>query len=109
MDADRTPQNEVTRQSLERMTGPVVVEFGSEWCGICQAFAPQLRELLQTFPAVQHLKIEDGRGKPLGRSFAVTLWPTLIFLRDGQVQQKLVRPNRHEAQRALMSLVETQP
>ena len=43
-------------------------------------------------PQVPLLKIEDGRGKPLGRSFAVKLWPTLVFLRDGVEVARLVRP-----------------
>ena len=38
------------------------------------------------------LKVEDGRGKPLGRSFKVKLWPTLIFLKDGVEVERLVRP-----------------
>jgi hypothetical protein len=33
---------------------------------------------------VRHLRVEDGSGRALGRSFHVKLWPTLVFLRDGQ-------------------------
>ena len=33
-------------------------------------------------PEVRHLKVEDGPGRPLGRSFRVKLWPTLVFLQD---------------------------
>jgi thioredoxin 1 len=36
--------------------------------------------------------VEDGSGRPLGRSFRVKLWPTLVFLRDGQDLARLVRP-----------------
>jgi thioredoxin 1 len=43
---------------------------------------------------VHHTKVEDGSGRPLGRSFRVKLWPTLIFLRDGQEVLRLVRPTR---------------
>jgi thioredoxin 1 len=39
------------------------------------------------------LKIEDGPGRPLGRSFKVKLWPTLIFLRDGVEVARVVRPS----------------
>ena len=35
---------------------------------------------------------EDGPGQPLGRSYRVKLWPTLVFLRDGQEVARLVRP-----------------
>ncbi len=39
-----------------------------------------------------HIKIEDGRGKPLGRSFRVKLWPTLVLLQDGVEVARVVRP-----------------
>jgi thioredoxin 1 len=41
---------------------------------------------------VRHLKIEDGPGRRLGRSFRVKLWPTLIVFKDGQELARLVRP-----------------
>jgi thioredoxin 1 len=54
---------------------------------------------------VRHLKIEDGPGRPLGRSFKVKLWPTLIFLRDGIEVARVVRPTDvasiHEGFKAL--------
>lgn len=109
MELNAKRDDAVTRDSLSQMPGLVVVEFGSEWCGICRAFAPRFQELLQSFPAIQYLKIEDGKGKPLGRSFGVTLWPTLILQRDGKVHGKLVRPNHDETLRALESLAETPP
>ena len=43
-------------------------------------------------PQVHHIRVEDGPGRRLGRSFAVRLWPTLIFLREGQEVARLVRP-----------------
>ena len=64
--------------------------------------APDLVALLEQFPAVDHIKIEDGPGKPLGRSFDVKLWPTLVFLRDGKVVRRLV-PTRPEVARAVPS------
>ena len=42
--------------------------------------------------AVRHVKVEDGSGLPLGRSFGVKLWPTLVFMRDGREVARLVRP-----------------
>lgn len=74
------------------MAGPVVVEFGTPWCGWCRAAQPVIAEALASHPRVRHLKVEDGRGLPLGRSFGVKLWPTLIFLSDGQEVARLVRP-----------------
>ncbi|HEY8049330.1 MAG TPA: thioredoxin family protein, partial [Ramlibacter sp.] len=41
---------------------------------------------------VRHLKIEDGPGRKLGRSFGVKLWPTLVFLKDGRELARVTRP-----------------
>ena len=41
---------------------------------------------------MRHITVADGKGKPLGRSFRVKLWPTLVFLRDGKESARLVRP-----------------
>jgi thioredoxin 1 len=43
-------------------------------------------------PQWQHLKVEDGPGRALGRSYRVKLWPTLLVLRDGQEVARVVRP-----------------
>src|SRR5688572_11058122 len=93
----RYREETLTREELNQLHGPVLVEFGANWCGICQSFSPTLESLLKEYPAVQHIRVEDGSGKPLGRSFRVKLWPTLVFMFDGQVVQQVARPSRNEA------------
>jgi thioredoxin 1 len=92
---------EPTRAEVDALPGPVVVEFGAPWCPHCQALQPDLSRLLERHPQVTHIKVEDGRGKPLGRSFRVKLWPNLVFLRDGQVVQQSARPEADEVRRGL--------
>ena len=41
---------------------------------------------------VIHLRIEGWSAAPSGRSFAVRLWPTFIFLRDGREIERVVSP-----------------
>ena len=50
----------------------------------------------------RHL-IEDGPGRPLGRSFRIKQWPTLVLLRDGVEAGRLVRPQDAEQVRALLN------
>lgn len=95
---------EPTREEMDQSSGLVVLEFGADWCGHCQAIAPALERLFQEHPNVQHVRIADGRGKRLGRSFRVKLWPTLIFLRDGQSVVELVRPSAGEIRSAFEQL-----
>jgi thioredoxin 1 len=85
-------EKEPTRAEVDAMTGPVLLEFGTPWCGWCRAAQPLIAQALALHPAVKHLRVEDGSGRPLGRSFRVKLWPTLVFLRDGREVAKLVRP-----------------
>ena len=84
---------EPARSEVDALPGPTVIEFGAPWCGICRAAQPMFAAALYAHPAVRHLKIEDGPGRPLGRSFRIKLWPTLVFLREGQELAKLVRPD----------------
>ena len=83
---------EPTRAEIDASTGPLLLEFGSSGCGHCRAAQPLIAAALAHHPLLRHLKIEDGPGRPLGRSFRVKLWPTLVFLRDGTERARLVRP-----------------
>lgn len=87
---------EPTRDEVDRMSGQVVLEFGADWCPHCQAIRGDMSAALAQHPSVRHVKVEDGKGKPLGRSFRVKLWPTLVLLQDGQVVSQLVRPSPDE-------------
>lgn len=81
-----------SREALDALPGVVAVEFGTAWCPHCQGAQPLLRAALERHPRVQHLKVEDGPGRPLGRSFRVKLWPTLVLVRDGVELARVVRP-----------------
>lgn len=88
---------EPARADIDAEPGPLLVEFGAPWCGHCRAAQPLLAAALAAHPGVKHLKIEDGPGRPLGRSFRVKLWPTLVFMRGGQEIARLVRPAERQA------------
>jgi thioredoxin 1 len=83
---------EPTYEEIEASEGPLLLEFGATWCPHCQAMAPELFRILQEYPRVRHIRIEDGPGRRLGRAFRVKLWPNLVFLRDGKVLKQVARP-----------------
>lgn len=82
---------EPTSAEVEAQAGWQLLEFGTAWCGHCQAAQPALRAFVEAND-LPHLKIEDGKGKPLGRAFKVKLWPTVVLLRDGLEVARVVRP-----------------
>lgn len=82
---------EITREEVDKLTGALVLEFGASWCEYCQAAQPVIQSALAQFPQIPHMKIEDGKGRRLGRTFHVKLWPTLIFMKDGVELGRLVR------------------
>lgn len=83
---------EPRRADVDASPGLLVVEFGVPWCPHCRAAQPFIAEALADDAALRHVKVEDGPGRVLGRSFRVKLWPTLIVLRDGREIGRVVRP-----------------
>lgn len=90
-----------TRAEVDALPGATILEFGTDWCGFCAAARPHIEQALKDIRAshadLRHLKIEDGPGRPLGRSFQVKLWPTLIFMKDGVEVARVVRPGSAQA------------
>lgn len=84
--------NEPSRAEVNASAGALLLEFGSNGCGYCRRAQPLIVAALADRAALPHVKIQDGPGKPLGRSFGVKLWPTLVFLRDGKEIARVVRP-----------------
>jgi thioredoxin 1 len=84
---------EPTREEIDALQGPALLEFGTPWCGRCRRAQPLIADALAAHPGVRHIKVIDASGRRLGRSFGVKLWPTLVFLRDGKETARLVRPH----------------
>lgn len=83
-----------TRAEIDSLSGAAVLEFGTDWCGYCRGAQPLIADALAQHAGVRHIKVEDGPGRPLGRSFRVKLWPTLVFLSDGAEVARVVRPTQ---------------
>lgn len=97
---------EPTRDEIDAMQEPVVLEFGTAWCGWCRGAQPFIARALQDHPNVRHIKVEDGPGRPLGRSFRVKLWPTVIFLKGGQEIARVTRPSDPQSLRQALQQID---
>ena len=93
---ERYLDDEPARADVDAREDVLLLEFGAPWCPHCQLAQPAIEAFVSEHPLLQHVKVEDGSGKPLGRSFKVKLWPTLVLLRAGQELARVVRPRSGE-------------
>lgn len=86
-------QEAPSRESLDGSAETILLEFGADWCGYCRRAQPIVDAALARRSGIRHLRVEDGPGRALGRSFRVKLWPTLILLGQGRELARVVRPS----------------
>lgn len=103
--ADREP----SLAEVQVRAGDSVLEFGTAWCGHCTVAQPLIESVLAHHPDVRHIKVEDGKGRPLGRAFRVKLWPTLVLLRDGEELARVVRPTGAAELERMLAMLEGDP
>lgn len=92
MSATNYLESDLQRDTADALQGLVVLQFGTNWCGYCQNAHAVIEPVMASRSDVGRYLIEDGPGRPLGRSYRVKQWPTLVLLRDGQEVGRLVRP-----------------
>jgi thioredoxin 1 len=91
------------RSAVDALPGLVALDFGTNWCGYCRAGEPLIADALKDYRDARHIQVEDGPGRPLGRSFKIKLWPTVVVLKDGVEVARVTRPDSADDVRAALS------
>lgn len=77
---------------------PVVIDFWATWCGPCRMVGPIIDELAGEYEGRVNIgKVDVDANSELPSQFSVRNIPTIIFLKDGNVVNKLVGAQSKEA------------
>jgi len=70
---------------------PIMVDFFADWCGPCQMLTPIVEELVGEYEGkVNILKVDIDEAQEIAQEYGVTSIPTILFIRQGEVVDKLV-------------------
>ena len=83
---DTNFQNEVL--SSDKLT---VIDFWAEGCGPCRAIGPVIEELSKEYEGKVNIgKVNVDENPQLSMNYGITSIPAILFIKDGQVVDKLV-------------------
>jgi thioredoxin 1 len=75
---------------VEKATGPVVVDFYATWCGPCKMLSPRLDKLAGEFSGkIKFVKVNVDEAQELAGRFRVEGIPTLLFMKNGKVEDRV--------------------
>eukprot|EP00553_Chaetoceros_curvisetus_P000485 CAMPEP_0204616128 /NCGR_PEP_ID=MMETSP0717-20131115/3447_1 /ASSEMBLY_ACC=CAM_ASM_000666 /TAXON_ID=230516 /ORGANISM="Chaetoceros curvisetus" /LENGTH=164 /DNA_ID=CAMNT_0051629259 /DNA_START=109 /DNA_END=600 /DNA_ORIENTATION=+ len=73
----------------------VVIDFSAVWCGPCKMIAPLYHELseMSEFSNIVFLKVDVDENPDTAMKFQVSAMPTFLFIKSGQVVDKMMGAN----------------
>ncbi|MDY6122761.1 MAG: thioredoxin [Porphyromonas sp.] len=92
---------EITSQNYKELMAegkPMLLDFWATWCGPCRMVGPIIDELATEYEGRVIIgKVDVDENPDLSQEYGVRNIPTLLFIKDGQVVNKLVGAQRKDA------------
>ena len=70
---------------IQKLRGPILVDFWAAWCGRCKQIAPDLDELAEELDGqatVAKVDVDDNDG--IASRFGIRAIPTLVVFKNGR-------------------------
>ena len=86
---------------------PVLVDFWAEWCGPCKQLTPTIDALAEEYNGKAKIgKVNVDNSPSTAAGYGIRSIPSLLFFKDGKVQQQMVGTNpKEEISKILDSLL----
>lgn len=70
--------------------GSALVDFYATWCGPCKRLSPILEDIAEEVPSeIKIIKVDIDKNEELVKKYRIMSVPTLVFLKDGEVVEKV--------------------
>ncbi|MCF0195281.1 MAG: thioredoxin [Bacteroidaceae bacterium] len=87
----------ITNENYEQLMAagkPLVIDFWATWCGPCRKIAPDVEALAEQYEGQVIIgKCDVEEADDIAAEYKVRNIPTLVFIKDGQVVDKMVGAN----------------
>ena len=88
-------------ESLMASGQPVVIDFWAEWCGPCRLIAPIIEELAAEYEGKVVIgKCDVDSDDDIVAQYRVRNIPTVVFIKNGEVVDKVVGATSKETLKA---------
>jgi thioredoxin 1 len=67
-----------------------IIKFSGKGCVNCRVIAPIFEEIEKEYPDIVFKSVDADDAQELTEKYCVTSLPTLVFLKDGEIADKLV-------------------
>uniref|UniRef100_A0A803PFI1 Thioredoxin domain-containing protein n=1 Tax=Cannabis sativa TaxID=3483 RepID=A0A803PFI1_CANSA len=85
----------------------MIINFTASWCGPCRRINPFYRELAKKFPNVIFLEVDVDELMSVAEDWTVEAMPTFLFLKEGNIVDKMVGSREEELHHIIQSNIST--
>mmetsp|Transcript_51260 Transcript_51260/g.127636 ORF Transcript_51260/g.127636 Transcript_51260/m.127636 type:complete len:167 (-) Transcript_51260:188-688(-) len=91
--------------ACEKSKGKLIVAYHTAaWCGPCKMIWPHVTEIANNTPDVTILKIDVDEAQDVAAANNISAMPTFLFLKDGELKDKLVGASPNELRSKIAAL-----